>query len=322
MEDLVVANIIYFLFSFFLIYPPNEVVSSGFTIPALFSSIVGSEHLYFIHHHIIRTCLTVCIHSVLPFGYYLFIGLFVPSLRLFSFECSVYWKIYLSISLIFATTLLLMVYNWSRDNYRNHPICKQLKKLANLPTMHAANSNSLWQVIGNEINIEFRRVDKFSTGTLYNRIYLTDTWFLKVNLYDLVVCKHQNAEFVLTHANDLRLTYDGTPGIQYLNILVNSVANNDTKSFMYFKPFYIFLNSLEYKDFSDKLNRPVKEVCNIIIKQSLPDQFLEAVSAIKIIFNLNGNVLDFFVFKFRNQVNLNPIYQLKRNVILHLFKKK
>ena len=282
-SEIVVANIIYFLFAFFLIFPSNEVISSGFTIPSLFSSILGSEHLYFIHHHIIRTCLTICIHSILPLGYYIFIGIFVPSFRLFSLECSIYWKIYLSASILFATTLLLMVHTWSRDNYARHPICKQLKKLANLPT-NITNTNSVWKAIANEINIEFRRVEKFSSGTLYNRIYLTDSWFLKVNLYNLIVCKHQNAEFILTHSNDINITYDGTPSIQYLNILVKSLANNDINSFMYFKPFYIFLNSLEYKDFNDKLNRPVQEACDIIIKQSLPDQFLDAVK-------------HFFVFK-------------------------
>ena len=185
-------------------------------------------------------------------------------------------QIKLSLSFIIATTLLLMVYNWSRDNYALHPICIQLKKLANLPE-NTASTNSVWKAIANEINIEFRRIEKFSSGTFYNRIYVTDTWFLKVNLYGLIICKHQDSEFILTHSNDIHLTYDGTPSIQYLNILVKSMANNDVNSFTYFKPFYIFLNSLEYKDFNDKLNRPVKEACNIIIKQSLPDQFLDAV---------------------------------------------
>lgn len=277
-SEFVVVNIVYFLFAFFTIYPPNEIISSGFTIQSLFSSYLGSEHLHFIHYHIVRTCITLAVHSLLPLGYYIFIGFFTPSLNLFNFECSIYWKIYLTCAFLFATSTLSLIYKWSRDYYSNHPLCSTLKKLKNLPDNSSSNSNSDWKSIANEINTEFRRVDKFSSGTLNNRIYLTDNWLLKVNMYSLTVCRLQDAEFVLTHSNDIHLTYDGGPSIQYLNILVKPVA--DSRSRNVFKPFSIFLNSLEYKDFNDKLNIPVKEACNIIIKQSLPEQFLDTVNFI------------------------------------------
>lgn len=53
------------------------------------------------------------------------------------------------------------------------------------------------------------------------------------------------------------------------------------------------MNSFEYKDFNDKLQRPVIEACDIIIKQSLPEQFLGA---------------------FREQINENDIYETKVEV--------
>ena len=280
MEEIFIANIVYFLFAFFTIYPSTEIVSAGFTIPALFSSLLGSEQLYFIHYHIVRTCLTIAVHSLLPLGYYIFMGLCVPSLKLFSFECSIFWRIYLTFSFIFAVALLSLVYKWRENYYINHPLCKELKKLATNSTTVLASPDSAWKSVANEINIEFRRVDKFYSGTLNNRIYLTDNWFIKINLYSIVVCKNQDAEFVLTHSNDINLTYDSTPSIQYLNILVKpctAQSNQDENSRVKFKPFYIFLNSFDYKDFNDKLNSPIKEACNIIIKQSLPDQFLDTV---------------------------------------------
>lgn len=281
MEEIVFYNIIYFLFAFFLVYPPNEIVSLGFSIPSLFASYLGSEYLTFVHFHIARTTLTLFIHGLLPLGYYLFIGFYVPQFNLYNANCSIFWKIYLTISLMLAISITTIVYNWKKDNFSNHPICKKLNKL----------SQSSWKQIANEINIEYRRVDKFSSGSLNNRIYLTESWFIKVNLYTVSFCQHRNAEFVLTHSNDIMMTYDGSPSIQYLNILVKPLTSDPNLNF---KPFYIFLNSLEYKDFNEKLNIPVTEACDIIIKQSLPEQFLDA---------------------FRETVNNNPTFRLQRSVI-------
>lgn len=289
MEEIVLFNIIYFLFAFFFIHPPNEIVSLGFSIPSLFSYYLGSEYLTFVHFHIARTTLTLFIHGLLPLGYYLFIGFNVPQFNLFTFECSIYWRIYLTVSLIIAIGITTIVYNWKKENFSNHPIVKSLEKLAQL------NSNSSWKQIANEINIEFRRVEKFSSGSLNNRFYLTDNWFIKVNLYSIKFCQHRDAEFILTHSNDIHLTYDGSPSIQYLNILVKPLGEANSNN--NFKPFYIFLNSLEYKDFNEKLNIPVKEACDIIIRQSLPDQFLDS---------------------FREQVNINPTFKLKRSVIIYV----
>lgn len=280
MNDIVFYNLIYFLASFFLVYPPTEVQLIGFSIPTLFSSVLGSEQLCFIHYQITRICVTVLVHSAIPLGYYLFIGLAVPELDLFSIqEVSIYWQCYLLFSISFTIGLCTLVYYWSMNDFVNHPVSVKLKAMSN-----AAN----WNQVANEINIEFRRVDKFSTGTsFYNRLYLTDNWLIKVNLYSLNLCKQADADLTLTHSNELNLTTDGSPSMQLLSILVKPVASTGQK------PFYLKLNSLEYKDFNDKLTRPVQAACDIVIKQSLPDQFLDS---------------------FRNQVELNGVFQFKRSV--------
>ena len=131
MEELVVFNIIYFLFSFFLIYPPTELQLLGFSIPTLFSSYLGSEQLCFIHYHIIRICLTIQIHSLLPLGYYLFMALSMPDLNLFNIsELSIIWKIYLMFSVLFAAGLLTLIFYWKMNEYSNHPIVAKLKTLS------------------------------------------------------------------------------------------------------------------------------------------------------------------------------------------------
>jgi hypothetical protein len=279
MQDLVFYNLVYFLFSFFLVYPPNEVQLIGFSIPTLFATHLGSEELVFIHYQIARICLTIFIHSFIPIGYYIFMGLSLPELNLFDLsEVNVYWRVYLLFSISFAVGLITLVYYWKQNEFRNHPIAVYLRK---------ADPNHNWKQAANQINIEFRRVEKFSTGSsFYNRIYVADNWLIKVNLYSVNICNLDTIDLQLTHSTELNLSIDGSLGTQYLSILVKPCN-------LFQKPFYIQLNSLEYKDFNEKINKPIQTKCDIIIKQSLPDQFLDA---------------------FQQQVIANGSVQVKRDV--------
>lgn len=56
------------------------------------------------------------------------------------------------------------------------------------------------------------------------------------------------------------------------------------------------LNALEYKDLKDKLTTPIVNARNIVIKQSLSDQFLDA---------------------FRHQVNLNQVFHMPDTMVTH-----
>lgn len=239
-------------------YPPTEVVSLGLSIPTLFAQVLGSEQMFFIFHHMNRILVTLSVHCLLPLGYFIFMATFSTDFV----TLNSFWQLYLNISILVAVFFLSLVYYWKVNNYNNHLVAQKLKKFARAST---------WKQLANQINIEFRRVDKFQTGSLFNRVYVTDNWLIKVSLYSIDFCPNELLDLTLTHANEVNLTQDGSPSTQYLHILVKSLDNN-----LKMKPFYIRLNSLEYKDFNDKLNRPVREACDIIIKQSLPDQFLDA----------------------------------------------
>lgn len=116
MEHLIFLNLVYFLFAFFLIYPPNELISLGFSIPTLASSMLGSEQMHFIHYHMTRILITVTIHSILPIGYFLYIGFFSEDLNLFDLaELNLAWRLYLGFSILFAIGLLTLVYYWKVD---------------------------------------------------------------------------------------------------------------------------------------------------------------------------------------------------------------
>jgi E3 ubiquitin-protein ligase TM129 len=287
-EDIVVATIFYFLLSFILVYPPTEIVTLGFTIQSIFSSTLGSEQMFFVEYHIKRILLQIVIHSFIPLGYFLMLGFYVPNLEMFNLDnLNIYWKIYLNFSILLPVTLLTLVYYWYVNNYENNFIVSSLKKLAKM------ENDVSWRVLVNRINNEYRAIDKFTSGSMFNRIYVTNNWLLKVSLYNLYIINNQNITLQLTHANNVKLTQEGNINQQFLNILVKP-----SNSQVAYNPFYICLSSFEYKDFKDKLLLPIEEAANIIIKQSLPEQFLDA---------------------FMEQISLNEKYRSSREVCVTVF---
>lgn len=71
MHSEVVFTLLYLLLSVCIVYPPIEFMSAGLTIPAMFSSVLGSEELQFVRYNIKRATLTIFIYSLLPIGYLL-----------------------------------------------------------------------------------------------------------------------------------------------------------------------------------------------------------------------------------------------------------
>lgn len=94
---------------------------------------------------------------------------------------------------------------------------------------------------------------------------------------------------VLTDSTELDLSINNAPSTQFLNIVVKPIPGRPKS----FDEFSIRLNSLEYKDFTEKLQNPVQHACDVVIKQSLPEQFLDS---------------------FRRQLSLNAKYTMKRDV--------
>ena len=155
------------------------------------------------------------------------------------------------------------------NNFCNHPVGIKLCNLS-----RGASSNEIsWQSIASQINIEFRRIEKFSAGTLYSQVYVTDTYLIKIGLYTIHVCLLQNADLTLTHTNEFKLTQEGGLGTQYLNIAVKPRRIDGCGII---PTFSLRLNSFEYKEFNDKLYMPVIDAAQVVIKQSLPEQFLDA----------------------------------------------
>ncbi|KAH9492947.1 hypothetical protein Btru_023901 [Bulinus truncatus] len=259
---LVLYTIIYLFFAGCFVAPPTEFVSAGITIQNFLSHWLGSEDFHFIYYHIKRTTATVIVHSFLPLGYYIGLGLFAPELSLFNLDhLRVSWAVYLIFSLLLLGSSLLLSIYWHQGNWDNHPLAKELKLLG-------GEGNS-WRSVASSINTEFRRVDKFTSGIHSQRVIVTDSWIIKTSTYYVYIAHQRDIHLTLSDAVEHSLSYQNQMAVQYLNITVASVQTG-------LKPFSIRLNSLELGDLKEKLQAPIRNARNIVIQQSLSDRFLKA----------------------------------------------
>ena len=140
----------------------------------------------------------------------------------------VFWLIYLVISLLIPSTALLLAFYWSRKQWSNHPIATTLQCLS--------SSGSNWRSIASSINLEFRRIDKFTTGSYGRRLIVTDSWLIMTSTYVIHVAHQSDTHLALIGSEEHEVHYDSSTGVQFLNLLVSSADQR-------MKPFKIRLFS-------------------------------------------------------------------------------
>lgn len=152
----IVYHLVFILFSYCVIYPPIEFVSTGLTINQLFAPFLGSEDIEFVQYHLRRTCLTLVTHSLLPFLYvffYYFKFDHIFEVNIENVLRFVGWNSFVLFALTVPAVALAIVYLWSRDDWNNHPIAKNLQKYC--------NSGDNWDRVAADVNAEYRRYANF-----------------------------------------------------------------------------------------------------------------------------------------------------------------
>ncbi|XP_025095332.1 transmembrane protein 129-like isoform X2 [Pomacea canaliculata] len=225
---------------------------------------LGSEEMKFIDYHIRRTAVTAFVHSLIPLGYYIGLALIAPDLSLFMI-----WDLPRACYLLFTLCVLLpatvgmMALYWKHNNWNDHPIARQLEQLS-----HGGS----WRDVASAINVEFRRIDKFTSGLPGRRLYVTDSWILKTTTYHVYIAHQNDIQLLLDNTEEHPLSYENSTAAQFLNITVKRAEPH-------LQNFQIRLNSLEYSDLRSKLQAQIENTRNIMIRQSLSDQFLDAFTA-------------------------------------------
>ncbi|XP_046850225.1 E3 ubiquitin-protein ligase TM129-like [Xenia sp. Carnegie-2017] len=249
----------YFIIALCLVIPPREFVSLGLTIQNLFSSYLGVEDVQFVSFHLKRTSITVVCHSLIPLGYYIGLGITSPKLQLFNHqENGLFAKVLLLLSLLIFLIAFSVVLYWSRNGWKNHPLVVILS--------HHGNP---WTDVASRLDVEFRRIDKFSTIIGGTSVYVTDSWIIKCSAYKVDVAHKPDVHLNIVKAEDHEISIETHFAVQYLNIEVLSINSS-------VKPFVIRLNSLDYSELREKIQAPIVNARNVIIHQSISDQFVKA----------------------------------------------
>ena len=191
--------------------------------------------------------------------YYVGLGIISPELELFTFGKLSPWGSLFAL-FCFASTFggILLSLVWSYSSWKYHPLTKDLLKYG-----------SPWRGVAAQINLEFRRLEKFSSITGGTSIYVTDSWIVKCTTYKVYIAQHTDSHLSVVKSEQFDYVHDTNQGAQYLYIMVSSIAPHE-------QTFYMHLNSMEYNDLKDRLNAPIRNARNIVIHQTLGDRFLEA----------------------------------------------
>ncbi|KAJ3642154.1 hypothetical protein Zmor_024963, partial [Zophobas morio] len=263
MSDEVIFSLFYLILSFCIVYPPVEFVSAGFTIPSLFSRVLGSEDENFVSYHIKRTIVTLGVYSILPLGYIiaLFASELFENVSTLIVSGSLFWKIFFTTSLALPVLALYQIRNWMIDDFKYHPIAINLGKFCN-------NNNRDWKSVASDINAEFRRIDKICVRTnSLIKVIATENWILKVTPFTVLTAHQSDASLVVQKADTHQISLQTTSETQYLSIEVKSGRQNVDS-------FVIRINASDFKDLEDRIARDITIPANVKFHKTVMEQFV------------------------------------------------
>lgn len=252
-------SFIYLVVVLCFILPPKEFAAAGLTIQNLFSSYLGSKDVDFIGYHIRRTWVTVVVHSLLPVVYYIGLTVVSPELQLLKFtQLSSFALLFALCCFGAALCGLALGLLWTYSKYNYHPLVNDLKKYG-----------TPWRGVAAQINLEFRRLEKYSSITGGTSIYVTDSWILKCTAYKVYIAQQTGSHLSILKSEEFQYSHDTNQAAQYIHLSVSSIAPHE-------QTFTLHLNALEYSELKDRLNAPIRNVRSVVIQQTISDRFLEA----------------------------------------------
>lgn len=232
----------------------------------MFSKYLGSESILFIQYHINRSCLILIIHSVLPIIYFMtyylyFGGARLPNIALIQY----FWSMLIILSFLLPIfTICLIAYYYKRNNWENHPIAKILRKYSNTQENRAS-----WVTVAAEINNEFRRQEKLvKRFSAITKIIVTENWIMKTSLYFVNFAHQSDTALIAVNSDSHNISiHDNNDSVQFVNIEVKPTRNG-------VKSFKIRINSLDFKDLQDRLNRPITILSSVKFHTTIIDRFV------------------------------------------------
>ncbi|XP_055533932.1 E3 ubiquitin-protein ligase TM129 [Wyeomyia smithii] len=289
-ESAIVFAIFYALLCFCIVYPSTEFVSAGLTVDHVFSSTLGSEAITFVQHHIRRTSLNLMVHSLLPAIYIRVYYMQFDAENDDTSESSVVnshplvWAFLVLPAVLLPGLVVAAIYYWSRNQWQNHPIARQLVKFA-----RPDDPFSDWRAVAANINDEFRRDDKVVIRmNPISRVVTTENWVIKTSSYWINIARQGETTMVAYKSDTHDVSQDAFETVQYVNIAVIPLRKE-------IKEFSIRINALHFRELQDRINSQITVLSSVKFHRS---------------------VLERFVDVFKDQVAQNPTYQLEDNSIM------
>ena len=161
----IIFTIFYIVFTISFVFQFKEFAAIGLSPENLLSSVLISEELRFVHHHMIKSSGTLVIHSLIPpifLSGYTYFTTYVDGNHDSLTEFLDHWplvKVVFSVSLVVSLSVAALAYRWQLGDRSAHPFAEKFRPYltATLP---------LWSDVAKDINTEFRRIDKFSIQVL------------------------------------------------------------------------------------------------------------------------------------------------------------
>lgn len=175
---------IYILFSlvtsFCFIF--NEFASAGVSVNQLFGKFFGDEYTQFVQHHILRTSMTLIVHSALP--------LFFVVLRFLSIgpDDGIYYQIIVASALLLPTLSFSWVFYWWMNGWRDHGVVK---------TLSVYMQNDGWMSLVTDINTEYRSQERMQIKlNSISNLIITDNWLIKTLPYTIHIAHQSDMELI------------------------------------------------------------------------------------------------------------------------------
>ena len=128
---------------------------------------------------------------------------------------------------------------------------------------------SPWRAVASTINLEYRRIEKFSSITGGTSIYVTDSWIIKCSTYKVHIAQQTDSHVSVVQSEEFLYNQETNQSAQFLKIKVMTIPPHE-------QSFFLNLNSLEYTDLKDRISSPLRLARDVIVHQSMSERFLEA----------------------------------------------
>eukprot|EP01134_Creolimax_fragrantissima_P006473 CFRG6473T1 len=237
-----------------LIFPPPAFISMEFTVKGCFRGYIGEVENKFIDSELRRTSITIAAHSII--------------LALFFAGCE-YYATYDGIDVpvsvrmgciaIYLVCLAVVgrIWYWTRSEFRGHPAMIALR----------AQFTEDVRTLIDAINTECVHSDTLRTGIGEQVLLVTENWVVVSNMYSIKIVRQQDIDMSIVDGQDVPSMESGATQ-QILTIQVTNIHSS-------VEDFKLRLNSVEYGLVQAKLHTTIRNVAQVVIKQSVSERVMD-----------------------------------------------